>query len=130
MSTVLLDTHAVHWASAEPERLSAAAARAVDGADQLAVASVTWYELAWLALNGRIVPQRPVGAWLDDLARSLITVPLTPAIAVTACSLPGPFSGDPADRQVYATASNLGWTLVSKDRRMRDYAAGEVEVVW
>ena len=51
MSTVLLDTHAVHWASAEPERLSAAAARAVDGAGQLAVASVTWYELAWLALN-------------------------------------------------------------------------------
>ena len=130
MSTVLLDTHAVHWASAEPERLSAAAARAVGEADQLAVASVTWYELAWLALNGRIVPQRPVGSWLDDLARSLITVTLTPAIAVTACSLPGPFSGDPADRQIYATAANLGCRLVSKDRRLRDYAEGDVEVVW
>ena len=127
---MLLVTHAVHWASAEPERLSAAAARAVGEADQLAVASVTWYELAWLALNGRIVPQRPVGSWLDDLARSLITVAFTPAIAVTACSLTGPFSGDPADLQIYATASNLGWTLVSKDRRLRDYAEGDVEVVW
>ena len=127
---MLLDTHAVYWASAEPERLSAAAARAVGEADQLAVASVTWYELAWLALNGRIVPQRPVGSWLDDLARSLITVALTPAIAVTACLLPGSFSGDPADRQIYATASNLGWTLVSKDRRLRDYAEGDVDVVW
>ena len=127
---MLLDTHAVHWASAEPERLSAAAARAVGEADQLAVASVTWYELAWLALNGRIVPQRPVGSWLDDLARSLITVALTPAIAVTACSLPGSFSGDPADRQIYATAANLGWPLVSKDRRLRDYAGDDVEVVW
>ena len=127
---MLLDTHAVHWASAEPERLSAAAARAVGEADQLAVASVTWYELAWLALNGRIVPQRPVGSWLDDLARSLITVALTPAIAVTACSLPGSFSGDPADRQIYATAANLGWTLVSKDRRLRDYAGDDVDVVW
>ena len=130
MSTVLLDTHAVHWASAEPERLSAAAARAVGEADQLAVASVTWYELAWLALNGRIVPQRPVGSWLDDLARSLITVALTPAIAVTACSLPGSFSGDPADRQIYATAANLGWPLVSKDRRLRDYVGDAVDVVW
>ena len=130
MSTVLLDTHAVHWASAEPERLSAAAARAVGEADQLAVASVTWYELAWLALNGRIVPQRPVGSWLDDLARSLITVALTPAIAVTSCSLPEPFSGDPADRQIYATAANLGWPLVSKDRRLRDYAGDAVDVVW
>ena len=127
---MLLDTHAVHWASAEPERLSAAAARAVGEADQLAVASVTWYELAWLALNGRIVPQRPVGSWLDDLARSLITVALTPAIAVTACSLPGSFSGDPADRQIYATAANLDWPLVSKDRRLRDYAGDDVEVVW
>ena len=69
-------------------------------------------------------------AWLDDLARSLITVPLTPAIAVTACSLPGPFSDDPADRQIYATAANLGWPLVSKDRRLQDYAEGDVEVVW
>ena len=127
---MLLDTHAVHWASAEPERLSAAAGRAVGEADQLAVASVTWYELAWLALNGRIVPHRPVGSWLDDLARSLITVALTPAIAVTGCLLPGSFSGDPADRQIYATASNLGWTLVSKDRRLRDYAEGDVDVVW
>ena len=130
MSTVLLDSHVVHWASAEPERLSSAAARAVGEADQLAMASVTWYELAWLALNGRIVPQRPVGSWLDDLSRSLITVPLTPAIALAACSLPRPFSGDPADRQIYATASNLGCRLVSKDSRLRDYGAGDVEVVW
>ena len=61
---------------------------------------------------------------------ALPNLPLTPAIAVTACSLPGPFSGDPADRQIYATASNLGWTLVSKDRRLLDYAEGGVEVVW
>ena len=130
MSTVLLDTHVAHWASAEPERLSPEAARVVGDAEQLAVASVTWYELAWLALNGRIVPQRPVASWLDELARPLITVPLTPAIALAACSLPRPFSGDPADRQIYATASNLGCRLVSKDSRLRAYAHGDVQVVW
>ena len=36
MSMVLVDTHVLHWWSAEPERMSSAAARALDDADELA----------------------------------------------------------------------------------------------
>ncbi|MDE0269035.1 MAG: type II toxin-antitoxin system VapC family toxin [Acidimicrobiaceae bacterium] len=130
LNTLLLDTHIVHWASAEPERLSSAAARTIGNADQLAVASVTWYELAWLAINGRITPKQPVSSWLDELACTLVTVPLSPAIAVVACSLSSLFSGDPADRQIYATALDRGWPLVSKDSRIRDYGSEDVKVIW
>jgi PIN domain nuclease of toxin-antitoxin system len=42
MTTVLLDSHVLHWWSAEPKRVSAAARRAIHGADELAVADVTW----------------------------------------------------------------------------------------
>ncbi len=49
MTTVLLDTHVVQWWSAEPERLSATAAKTLAGADRLAVAAISWFELAWLA---------------------------------------------------------------------------------
>ena len=55
MTTLLLDTHIVHWWSAEPDRLSRKAASAVTAADELAVAAISWWELAWLATNGRIV---------------------------------------------------------------------------
>jgi PIN domain nuclease of toxin-antitoxin system len=48
VTTVLLDAHAVHWWSSEPERLSAVAAKAIVDADELAVAAVSWFELAWL----------------------------------------------------------------------------------
>ncbi len=49
MSVVLLDSHIVHWWSAEPDRISAAAAAAITGASELAVADISWFELAWLA---------------------------------------------------------------------------------
>ena len=49
MTTVVLDSHVIHWWSAEPERISADAARAIGEADELAVADISWFELAWLA---------------------------------------------------------------------------------
>jgi PIN domain nuclease of toxin-antitoxin system len=121
VTTVLLDTHVVQWWSAEPDRLSATAARAVEGADVLAVAGITWYELAWLAANERIVVAIPVPAWLAQLAAEVVTVGITPAIARTAVALPSTFPGDPADRLIYATAVEHGWKLVTKDRRLREH---------
>jgi PIN domain nuclease of toxin-antitoxin system len=49
VTTVLLDSHVLHWWSAEPERLRTTATEAVSSAEELAVASITWFELAWLA---------------------------------------------------------------------------------
>jgi PIN domain nuclease of toxin-antitoxin system len=51
--------------------------------------------------------------------------------AVSAARLPG-FHGDPADRLIYATARELGVSLVSKDSKIQDYARerGDVEVLW
>jgi PIN domain nuclease of toxin-antitoxin system len=101
--TVLLDTHVVHWWSSEPDRLSEAATRAVEGADELAVSGVTWFELAWLARRERIVLTVPVSSWLAELAADIRTVPLTWRVAHTAASLPGSFPSDTADRVIYAT---------------------------
>jgi PIN domain nuclease of toxin-antitoxin system len=119
VTTVLLDTHVLHWSSAEPERLSTAARDALVAADELAVASVTWYELAWLALHERIRITRPLLSWLDELAGQVRTVVTTPSISATAVSLPSSFPSDPADRLIYATAIEHGWRLVTKDDRLR-----------
>ena len=130
MTTVLLDTHVVQWWSAEPERLSAAATETLSSADQLAVAAISWFELAWLAAHERIIVTIPVRSWLEQLADGLQTFGLTPAIAATAVSLPSSFPGDPADRLVYATAVEHGGLLVTKDRRLRTHRHPRPFTVW
>ena len=130
MTTVLLDSHVVHWWSAEPDRLSRKAASAVTAADELAVAAISWWELAWLATNGRIVLDLPVRPWLDELSARVRTAALTPAIANTAASLARAFPGDPADRLIYATAIELGWQVVTKDKRLRAHRYPRTIAVW
>jgi PIN domain nuclease of toxin-antitoxin system len=130
LTTLLLDSHVLHWWSAEPDRLSRPAARAVEEADELAVASISWFELAWLAEHGRIVVTLPVRAWLEMLARDVRTVGVTPAVAARAAALPATFPGDPADRLVYATAVEHGWRLVTKDGRLRRHRHPRPVTVW
>lgn len=130
MTTVLLDSHVVHWWSAEPDRLSGPATRAIEGADELAVASISWFELAWLARHERIVLSVPLRAWLDGLAQQIRTVGTSPAIAATAVSLPSSFPGDPADRLIYATAVEHGWSLVTKDQRLGRHRHPRRVTVW
>lgn len=130
MTTILLDTHVVQWWSAEPDRLSPAAEAAVLDADELAVASVTWFELAWLARHGRITLGVPIRSWLDGLAAEVRTVPTTPGVAATAVELPPSFPGDPADRIIYATAVEQGWRLVTKDARLRDHPHPHPVTIW
>lgn len=130
VKTVLLDTHIVQWWSAEPELLSKRAGAALESADVLAVAGISWYELAWLATHERIVVAIPIGAWLAQLAAEVRTIGITPAIACTAASLPSTFLGDPADRLIYATAVEHGWPLVTKDRRLRAHEHPTDVTVW
>ena len=130
MTTVLLDTHVVQWWSAEPERLSDAATETLAEADQLAVAAISWFELAWLAAHERIIVTIPVRSWLERLTDGLQTLGVTPAIAATAVALPSSFPGDPADRLVYATAVEHGCLLVTKDRRLRSHRHPRPVTVW
>jgi PIN domain nuclease of toxin-antitoxin system len=50
--------------------------------------------------------------------------PLSPAIALGSCYLPGGFRSDPADQIIIATARVIGATLMTRDRRILDYAKG------
>jgi len=130
VTTVLLDTHVVHWWSSEPEKLSQAASDAIGSADDLAVSGVTWYELAWLAKHERIELSTPPRTWLAEIARDVRTIGITPAIADTAAALPSTFPGDPADRIIYATAIENGWKLFTKDHALRHHRYPRQITLW
>jgi len=98
--------------------LSRTAARILSEADELAVAAISWYELALLGRRQRIVVPIPVRSWLEGLSARFRTFGITPSVADTAASLPDPFPRDPADRLIYATAIEHGLQLVTKDSRM------------
>jgi PIN domain nuclease of toxin-antitoxin system len=130
VSTVVLDSHVVHWWSAEPDRISVAASKAIADAAELAVADISWFELAWLAHHERIVVTIPIVSWLRQLATHVRTIPVTPAIASAAVNLPSSFPGDPADRLIYATAIENGWQLVTKDEKLRNHRHPHPVTVW
>ena len=130
MGAALLDTHVIHWWSAEPARVSVRARKALEDADELVVAAISWYELAWLARHERIAITVPIRSWLQGLARQVRTIGVTPAIADTAANLPATFPGDPADRLIYATAIEHGLGLLTKDRAIRDHDKPRSLTVW
>jgi PIN domain nuclease of toxin-antitoxin system len=130
VTTILLDTHVAYWWATDSRRLSRDASLAITGADELAVSSITWFELATLVRAGRIEASSSLRSWLEDLAAEIRTVGIDPAIAETAASLPQSFSGDPADRIIYATAVERGWSLVTKDEKMRSHEHARKVTIW
>ncbi|MEO8469493.1 MAG: type II toxin-antitoxin system VapC family toxin [Chloroflexota bacterium] len=130
MTSVVLDTHALLWWATEPERMSERAAAALRAADELVVAPVTWWELAWLVQRRRLRISKPLRGWLHELASGVRTAVLTPAVATSSAELPGTFPKDPFDRLIYATAIENGLQLVSADRAIQAHDPGGHVVVW
>lgn len=114
---IVLDTHAWLWWVAEPGKLSSTAAAAIDGAERLGICSISCWEVAMLSERGRIQLDRAVARWVEQALTHprVVSLPLTPAIAVRAGSLSDVFPGDPADRIIYATAIENGADLLSRD---------------
>jgi PIN domain nuclease of toxin-antitoxin system len=128
---ILLDTHALVWAVAEPRRLSRAAVSAIRRArrqDGVAVSAITLWELAALIARGRIRAYGTVEATVRLLLEGVAIKPITEEIAALATQFPGDFPPDPADRLIGATARAQGLALVTRDERIR--RSPLVKTIW
>jgi len=133
---ILLDTHVLYWMANDSKRLSRRAREAIRDAKHeqgrhdagIAIATITTWELAWLAEHGRIAVTVSVESFVRELVARTILRPVTPAIAALAVGLPDPFPRDPSDRLIAATAMVEGMPLVTADTRIR--RSKLVETVW
>jgi PIN domain nuclease of toxin-antitoxin system len=132
--TLLLDTHAALWlAQKEPMRREAIAA--IDKTRQTArvlLSAISVWEISTLIAKQRIELDQPLGSWARKFvtAKGFDTVSFTVPMAIEASTIPMQLLRDPADRFLVATARHLGIPLVTRDKRILDYAkAGHVRVV-
>ena len=131
---IALDTHALVWWVSDPARLGARARKAIEAAinegDQLAVSSISTWEIAMLVAARRLELTMDVDTWVARVESypGLTFVPVDNRIALRAVQLDGFSHRDPADRIIVATALGLGATLVTADERIRAYRA--VRTVW
>ena len=126
---LLLDTHALVWALAEPGRLSARARAAVANPAAVVYASMaSAWELAILQGLNRVHLGAPLHAIFTEglaaLRIRLLPIQLQQVSAVAA--LPR-HHRDPFDRLLLATALAEKLSLVSCDRAFEQY---DVTVVW
>ncbi|HZU91852.1 MAG TPA: type II toxin-antitoxin system VapC family toxin [Stellaceae bacterium] len=125
---LLLDTHIWIWFMLASDELAVGARAAINRAaasGRLRIAAISVWETALLASRGRVALGQPLDQWIERAvsAPGLSIEPLLPQIAVESCRLPNAFHRDPADRMIVATARVTGATLMTRDRRILDYAA-------
>jgi PIN domain nuclease of toxin-antitoxin system len=134
---ILADSQALVWYLTDPARLSEPALAALDEAessDGIAVCVVTLPEL-WVATHKRSAARRlPSGvfelvkATIEDPALNFGVMPITAATASHFEAVAWPALRDPFDRFIVATSLEIGVSLVSADRAIRE--VGGEAVVW
>jgi PIN domain nuclease of toxin-antitoxin system len=129
---ILLDTHVVVWLMTAPERISRAAASALEDrgvrGQRPALSAASIFELGYGIRRGRILMHGTSIGFLDRMRANFELVPVTEAIAFEAASFPEPFHGDPMDRIITATALLGDFTLLTNDNRIRK--SGLCRVIW
>lgn len=134
---MLLDTHVWIWlVGDEPRQLGGRTRRQLaraTGDRAAAVSTVSAFEIAALHTTGRLQLSQPVDRWIrNSIERSgFRVIDIGRDIAIDAGMIPATALPDPFDRCLVATAREYGVPLVTRDRRILDYAkrTGLVRVI-
>jgi PIN domain nuclease of toxin-antitoxin system len=125
---VLLDTHIWIWHAAGDRRIGPRTRTLLNrqaAAGRVAVSAVSAFEISALAAAGRLVLNQPAERWIrDSIARgNLRVLDLGTGVAIDAGSLGADAVPDPIDRLLMAVARDADMPLVTRDRRLLDFAS-------
>lgn len=122
----LLDTYAALWVAAG--EVSQAAADALSDARNAGlltyISPITAWKIGELARKGQFKSHTAPQRWFEQLMRAPDTAlaELPPKVLIESAFLPGDLHSDPADRIIAATAREFGFTVMTNDRALLDYA--------
>ena len=91
----------------------------------ICISPISAWEIGLLVAKGRIPMSMSPKTWLDAAigSKGLIWSEMPVDVLLASATLPGEIHADPADRIIIATAREYGMRLVTRDRRILDYAA-------
>lgn len=119
---LLLDTHALLWSIIEPDKLSMEARVAIaDPSSQVIVSAVSFWEISIKTALGKLSLDGVTPEQLVEVAQQqgFELLALDPRLAASFSRLPiDPQHRDPFDRMLVWQAISLGYTLVSRDRKI------------
>ena len=129
---IVLDTNALIWWLANPEKLSRKARQAIDEAKKKSVifiSSISVLEILTLIKKDRLKLDMLPDSWLNKIEALPFVkfIPLDNRIAEESVNL-DLWDKDPADRIIVATALNLGAKLVTSDKEILKYP--QVQTMW
>lgn len=92
---------------------------------------ITAWEVGLLVSRGRLSLATTPLVWFQDMIEEGIDLAeMPPAVLIDSAFLPGSVLRDPADRIIAATARAYGFTVVTRDGPLLDYAkAGHLKAV-
>ena len=121
MTTVVADTHAIHWFLENDSRLSPAAAEALENAQRILLPSICLVEITYLVEKGRlhaaVLPR--MLAELHHPATTLELVPLDLGVVRALQDISRTDVPDMPDRIIAATAWHHCVPLVTCDGKIR-----------
>lgn len=133
---MLLDTHVWLWlVNGDAGKFGPKTRKRLAAADAgaLAVSTASAFEIAALHVAGRVRLSQPVDRWIRESIHrtTLRCIDIERNIAVDAGMIPAEALPDPFDRCLVATAREYAMPLVTRDRKILDYAehTGLVAVV-
>jgi PIN domain nuclease of toxin-antitoxin system len=124
---LLLDSCTIIWIMEERD-VKPPAAEAIDAAaehgESLFVSPLTAWEYGMLFAKGRLrFPVTPQEYWRRVVAlKGIRLAPMPPEILIASWYLPDLPLRDPWDRIIAATAREYGFTVMTRDRALLDYA--------
>lgn len=131
---ILLDTCALLWVAGDDALRPEAEAALLEmeaEPEGIAVSPISAWEIGQLVARGRLrLPVAPLQWFNRTIERGMAIAPLPPSVLVASSFLPPSGLRDPADKILAATARELGYRLMTRDRPLLDFASeGHIQAI-